>query len=129
MKYSKSLIVILVLNLFPFFNLTVNANHSETVTDTETVTYNGRLEVGKTKSVILYLGSETGDLAAFCFLNKSAVGRAILSKCKPGKECEFTGKVNWDKSCDVKRIYPGGKDLQQLSASAEIISVKSVRRR
>jgi hypothetical protein len=106
-----------------YFGFTVSADQIEIVT------YKGRLEVGKAESTIIYLGSETGDLAAFCFTNKSAVGRAILSKCKTGKQCEFTGQVDWDKSCNIKQFYPAGTDMQVLSASGKIISVKSVRRR
>jgi hypothetical protein len=123
MKYSKSSIGALILFLLLSCGFTVSANQ------TETVTYKGKLEVGKTESAIIYLGSESGDLAAFCFTNKSAIGRAILSRCKTGKQCEFTGQVDWNKSCNIKQFYPAGTDMQGLSASGKIISVKSVRRR
>jgi hypothetical protein len=123
MNYSKSLIGALILFLLLICNLIVVANQPETVT------YKGKLEIGKTESAIIYLGSESGDLAAFCFTNKSAVGRAILSKCKVGKQCEFTGRVDWNKSCSIKQFYPAGTDMPGLSASGKIISIKSVRRR
>ncbi len=123
MKYSKSLVVSFILHIFLSFDLTVSANQ------TELVTYQGQLKVGKTESAIIYLGSETGDLAAFCFTNKSAVGRAILAKCKANKQCEFTGRVDWAKDCDIRQFYPSGTDMQGLSASGKIVSVKSVKRR
>ena len=94
---------------------------------TGTVTYDGQLKVGKTESTIIYLGSESGDLAAFCFTNKSRVGRAILSKCKDGKQCEFTGRVSWAQYCDIKKFYPPDTEMQGLSASGKIVSLKSVR--
>jgi hypothetical protein len=84
----------------------------------ELVTYQGKLEKGKTQSVIYYLGQETGDLAAFCFPNSSRAGRSILSKCKNGAQCEFTGNVDWAGKCNVRG---------PLSASARITSVRSVR--
>jgi hypothetical protein len=37
----------------------------------------GELQVGKAESVILYLGEESGDYAAYCFANDSEAGRAI----------------------------------------------------
>ena len=49
---------------------------------TELIALEGRLPFEKGESTIVYLGDETGDLAAFCFLNKSKVGRLFLSKCK-----------------------------------------------
>jgi hypothetical protein len=62
----------------------------------ELVTYAGVLKVGRYESTINYLGEETGDLAAFCFKTKSAVGRAIFSKCKDGDQCKFTGYLRWE---------------------------------
>jgi hypothetical protein len=95
------------------FGLTTNGQN------TETVTYQGKLIVGKTESIIMYLGAESGDLAGFCFPNRSTVGRAIFAKCKNGQQCKFTGKVDWSKSCSYK---------ENFSAQARIISVTSVRR-
>ena len=83
------------------------------------VTYQGQLQVNKNESAIIYLGDKTGDLAAFCFDNRSTAGRAILSKCKNREQCVFSGQVDWGKSCDIKGNF---------SASAKIISVKSVKR-
>ena len=89
--------------------------------DDETVTFKGGLEVGKTDSVILYVGEETGDYAAFCFPNKSEAGRAILAACKNGEQCEFTGKVNFESACEVKSLEA------DLSASGKIMSVEAVK--
>jgi len=84
----------------------------------ELVTYEGVLKVGKYESTINYLGEETGDLAVFCFKNKSAVGRAILSKCKDGSNCKFTGYLKWE-DCRVS---------DSVSATGRIVSIRSVRR-
>lgn len=85
----------------------------------ESVTYQGQLNVGARQSMIVYVGAETGDMAAFCFTNKSAVGRAILAKCKDGVQCKFSGRVDWEKTCPNEGDY---------SARARILSVKAVRR-
>ena len=60
---------------------------------TELIALEGRLPFEKGESTIVYLGDETGDLAAFCFLNKSKVGRLFLSKCKNGEQCQFGGRL------------------------------------
>ena len=88
--------------------------------DDDTVSYAGSLQRGKTDSVILYFGEESGDYAAFCFANKSDVGMSILSACKDGQQCEFTGKLT-----DSKCVVPGLE--ADLSASGRIVSVKSVK--
>ncbi len=84
------------------------------------VTYTGTLQTTKTDSAIVYLGEETGDLAAFCFKNDSAVGQAVLAKCKKGGQCEFTGTVDWAGGCKIE-------DERDLSASGRIISITSVK--
>ena len=94
---------------------------SEQSTTLESVGYKGSLESGKIKSLILYLGEESGDYAAFCFTNKSKVGRAVLAACKTGGQCEFTGKVDFSRSCQVKNL------AANLSASGQIISIESVK--
>lgn len=48
----------------------------------------GELQVGKTQSLILYFGMESGDYAAYCFANNSQAGRAILAACKNRQRCE-----------------------------------------
>ncbi|HKY05682.1 MAG TPA: hypothetical protein VJQ56_12370, partial [Blastocatellia bacterium] len=82
--------------------------------------YTGRLQVGKTDSVILYVGEDTGDYAAFCFKNDSQAGRAILAVCKDGEPCQFTGELA-DGACKVPGLEA------DLSASSKIVSVKSVK--
>ncbi|MBC7798958.1 MAG: hypothetical protein H7Z37_18970 [Pyrinomonadaceae bacterium] len=96
---------------------------SETVesSEAETVNYKGELQVGKTDSVILYLGEESGDYAAFCFANKSTVGRKVLAACKNRGQCEFTGEVDFGSSCKVKGLQAS------LSASAKIVKINSVK--
>jgi hypothetical protein len=84
----------------------------------ELVTYDGILKVGKYESTINYLGNESGDLAVFCFRNKSAAGRAILSKCRHGELCRFTGYLRWS---DCHPVGP-------VSATGRIVSIKSVAR-
>ena len=88
---------------------------------TESESYTGELQVGKTDSVILYVGAESGDYAAFCFKNKSKVGRAILAACKNREQCQFTGEVA-DGACKVPGLEA------DLSASSKIVSIKSVKK-
>lgn len=88
---------------------------------TETQTWAGELQVGKTESVILYVGAESGDYAAFCFKNRSKVGRAILAACKNREQCQFRGEVV-DGNCKVPGLEAS------LSASSRILSIKSVKR-
>ena len=89
--------------------------------DDETVSYKGALAVGKTDSTILYLGAESGDYAAFCFLNNSEAGRAILAACKNGEQCEFVGAVDFESPCGVKGLEAS------LSASGKITKIESVK--
>lgn len=84
-------------------------------------TFKGKLEIGKTNSTILYVGEESGDYAAFCFLNDSEAGRRILAACKNGEQCEFTGKVNYESPCKVPGLEAA------LSASGKIISVSAIK--
>lgn len=83
-------------------------------------TISGTLQVGKTKSVVLYLGAESGDYAAYCFTNKSEAGVKILAACKDGDKCEITGMIDYDSGCEV----PGLEAT--LSAAGRIVSIKSV---
>jgi hypothetical protein len=87
----------------------------------ENYTGTGRLQVGKTESVILQVGEQTGDYAAFCFPNASEAGRAVLAKCKDGKQCKFTGTVEFISGCKV----PGLEAT--LSASGNLIKVDSLK--
>ena len=87
-------------------------------------TWKGKLVIGTQDSAIIYYGSESGDLAAFCFKNKSTVGRAILGRCKNGEQCQFTGKLS-SNSAICNTAY---KFSQGYSFTGEIILIKSVRK-
>ena len=81
----------------------------------------GNLQVGRTESVILYVGEESGDYAAYCFTNGSASGRAIMAACKNGEQCEFSGNVDYGSGCKVPGLEA------DLSASAKVLKVESVK--
>lgn len=81
----------------------------------------GELQVGKTESVILYVGMESGDYAGYCFTNDSEAGRAILAACKDRQQCSVTGTVDFQGGCKV----PGLEAT--LSASGRILKVESVK--
>src|SRR5215210_4829514 len=81
----------------------------------------GELQIGKTESVILYVGKETGDYAGYCFTNDSESGRAILAACKNGEQCEVKGNIDNAGGCKVPGLEA------DLSASGKIMSVKSAK--
>lgn len=81
----------------------------------------GELQVGKTDSVILYFGEESGDYAAYCFPNDSEAGRAILTACKDKQQCEVKGKVDHEAACQVPGLEA------DLSAKGKILKVNSVK--
>lgn len=81
----------------------------------------GELQVGKSESVILYVGRETGDYAGYCFTNDSEGGRAILAACKDRGQCDVTGKVDYDTGCKVPGLEA------DLSASGKIVKVGCVK--
>ncbi len=95
---------------------------NETPETNETNTFKGALNVGKTISSILYVGEESGDYAAFCFANNSAVGRQILKTCKNGAQCEFTGDIDYEKACAVPNLEA---DLSAVGTITKLDSVKS----
>lgn len=80
----------------------------------------GKLQVGKTESVILYFGMESGDYAAYCFTNNSEAGRKILAACKNGQQCAATATVE-EYGCKVPGLEA------DLSASGKIVNVTSVK--
>ena len=82
----------------------------------------GELRTGKTESLILYVGMETGDYAAYCFKNDSEAGRAILAACKNGEQCEVKATLG-DTEADCK--VPGLED--NLSASFNLVKVASAK--
>lgn len=82
----------------------------------------GELQTGKTESVILYVGAETGDYAAYCFKNDSEAGRAILAACKNGDQCAVTGETDGAAACKVPGLEA------DLSASGRITKVVSAKK-
>jgi len=122
MSYSNFIVKILIFLILFSSSLVADGQQPDLVT------YKGKLQVGKNESTIIYLGEETGDLAAFCFANKSAVGRALLSKCKNGEVCKFSGRVKWGKACKFKGNFSKSTEIGDFSAEAKIVSVKSVRK-
>lgn len=91
------------------------------ITAAETEMFAGELQVGKTDSVILYVGAETGDYAAYCFKNDSEAGRKILAACKNGQKCEVTGTGDYEAACEVPGLEA------DLSSKASITSVSKVK--
>jgi hypothetical protein len=81
----------------------------------------GELQIGKSESVILYVGKETGDYAGYCFTNDSEGGRAILAACKDKEQCEVIGKIDYDSRCKVPGLEA------DLSSSGKILKVESVK--
>ena len=81
----------------------------------------GTLQVGKSQSVILYFGEESGDYAGYCFANDSEPGKKILAAIKDGGKCEITGKIDYEKACKVPGLEV------DLSAAGAIVAVKSVK--
>lgn len=85
----------------------------------------GELQVGKTQSLILYVGMESGDYAAYCFANNSRAGRAILAACKNRQRCEVRATVS-DYACKVPGLEA---DLSSSGKIERVQSVKSLGRR
>lgn len=83
----------------------------------------GELQKGETDSVLLYVGAETGDYAAYCFKNDSEAGRAILAACKNGEQCEVVGETDYENSCKVPNLEA------DLSSSGKITKVTSAKPR
>ena len=92
-----------------------------TAGQSEADTIQGELQVGKSESVILYVGKESGDYAGYCFTNDSEGGRAILTACKNREQCEVIGKVDHESGCKVPGLEA------DLSASGKIVKVQSVK--
>lgn len=101
---------------------TTKSETSESSADAQQI--QGELQTGKTESLILYVGAETGDYAAYCFANDSEAGRAILSACKDRQMCSVTATIG-EGECKVPGLEAS------LSASGKItkvVSVKTLRR-
>ena len=91
-----------------------------TADDTDASKIQGELQVGKTQSLILYVGMESGDYAAYCFANESEAGRAILAACKDKGQCEVTGTTESGK-CEVPGLEA---DLSDSGRITKVVSVK-----
>ena len=105
-------------------NSTPSANKPATKPSAESrgeeTTVSGKFQTGKTESLILYVGMETGDYAAYCFGTDSEAGRAVSAACKNGEECEVTGEVVPGK-CPVPGLEA------DLSDSGRIVKVRSAK--
>jgi hypothetical protein len=114
-----------VSNTTPATNKNSNANKSSnaktSANQSEATTVSGELQTGKTESVILYVGEESGDYAAYCFANDSDAGKAILAACKNKDQCEVAGEVE-SGGCKVPGLEA------DLSDSGRIVKVTSVKK-
>ena len=119
---NKNTAVVANTNQTPTINPTppVSNTAPTPANDSEASEVEGELQVGKTESVILYVGMESGDYAAYCFANDSEAGRAILAACKDKEQCEVKGTID-----DAKCKVPGLE--ADLSASGRISKVASVK--
>jgi hypothetical protein len=86
----------------------------------------GELQVGKTESVILYVGMESGDYAGYCFTNDSEAGRAILAACKDKEQCAVKGTVDHEAGCEVPGLEATLSDKGKIT---KVESAKSLGRK
>lgn len=93
--------------------------------DSEAQKIQGELQVGKTESVILYVGMESGDYAGYCFTNDSEAGRAILAACKNKEQCEVNATVE-SGECKVPGLEA---DLSDSGRITKVESAKSLGRK
>jgi hypothetical protein len=116
-------------NTAPVSTTTPNVNNAnvskkpgaESLQTIDEQTVDGELQQGKTESLILYVGEESGDYAAYCFANDSDAGRAILAACKDKDQCEVVGEIG-EGSCKVPGLEA------DLSDSGRITKVKSAKK-
>jgi hypothetical protein len=99
-------------------NKAANASKSDDSSDAAPIT--GELQKGNAESLILYVGEETGDYAAYCFANDSDAGRAILAACKDRERCEVTGETG-EGSCKVPGLEA---DLSDSGRIVKVVSAK-----
>lgn len=85
-------------------------------------TVEGEYRAGKIESLILYVGMETGDYAAYCFKNDSEAARAISAACKNGEQCRVEVEMGEGK-CTVPGLEA---ELSDNGRIARVISAKSV---
>lgn len=95
------------------------ASH-KVVSETVATEIQGKLQIGKTESVILYFGMESGDYAAYCFTNASEAGRKILAACKDEQQCAVIAMLE-DYTCKVPGLEA------DISASGKIVKVLRVK--
>ncbi len=101
------------------------ASTKATPEDSDSENVSGELQVGKTESVILYVGEDTGDYAAYCFTNDSEAGRAILAACKNGDQCEAKATLG-EGTCKVPGLEA---DLSASFKISKVASAKSLGKR
>ena len=89
--------------------------------DSEDFETQGELQLGKTDSVILYFGEESGDYAGYCFTNDSEAGRKILAACKDREQCEVKGKIDSESECKVPGLEA------DLSTSGKILKINTAK--
>lgn len=107
-------------------NTTPASNTSQTPAgESESQKIQGELQTGKTESVILYVGAESGDYAGYCFTNDSEAGRAILAACKNKEQCEVNGTVE-SGECKVPGLEA---DLSDSGRITKVQSAKSLGRK
>lgn len=92
---------------------------ASTVLHAEPVT--GVLHAGKPHSSLIWVSTETGDLAAYYFPTQSAVGKAIFAQCMPDMGCEV-GQA---------KLKPGNYEISlgienDISNLEEIVAAKNV---
>lgn len=114
-------------NPTPAGNTAAPSNTAPTpASDSEASEVQGELQVGKTESVILYVGAETGDYAGYCFTNDSEAGRAILAACKDKEQCSVKGTVDHEAGCEVPGLEATLSDKGKIT---KVESAKSLGRK
>lgn len=103
----------------------VNKTSPAIIEDSDSEDVSGELQVGKTESVILYVGEDTGDYAAYCFTNDSEAGRALLAACKNGDQCEAKATLG-EGTCKVPGLEA---DLSASFKISKVTSAKSLGKR
>lgn len=98
------------------------SSDSDKADDSAAQKIEGELQQGKTESLILYVGMDTGDYAAYCFPNESEAGRAILAACKNKDRCEVSAEVEAGK-CTVPELEA---DLSDSGRIVKVFSVKKI---
>ena len=114
-------------NPTPASNTTAVTNTASTpAAQSEASEVEGELQVGKTESVILYVGEETGDYAGYCFTNDSEAGRAIMAACKDKERCAVKGTVDHEAGCEVPGLEATLSDKGKIT---KVESAKSLGRK